>query len=184
MIKSVSGLAQVFRQAAKNYLTDGIILILLGIAMLIWPQTSLKVLCVLIGAVLVCMGALRTASFFSNRGNDRKAEDLISGAIMLVLGLAFIFRSTFFIGAFQFVTGILLLYGAFLMLTQAWMLRGQKGKLFTLSMVFGIATAVLAVIILLNPVAFASFITQLHGISLIVEGLSMVLVLRDIKAKR
>ena len=73
------------------------------------------------------------------------------------------------------------LYGAALMFAQAWMLRSFRGRDFTLALVCACVTLVLAVIILVDPVAFASFITQLHGIALIVEGLSMLLVLRKVK---
>ncbi len=165
----------------KNYMLDGILLILLGIAMLIWPNSSLKALCIIIGIALCVIGLVHVLGFFASKDATRSPQQLIGGILPLALGILLIAASGFFIGAFQFVCGLLLLYGAALMFAQAWMLRSVRGLDFTLALVFACVTLVLAVVILIDPVAFASFITQLHGISLIIEGLSMLLVLRKVK---
>lgn len=47
----------------KNYIFDGIFLTLLGIAMLVWPNDALKVLCYVSGGVFAVMGFVRLAFF-------------------------------------------------------------------------------------------------------------------------
>ncbi len=174
-------MASAHKSPFKSYFLDGVLLVLLGLAMLLWPGESLRVLCTGIGIALAALGLIKLIVFLAGRGGERSAGDLLVGLIQIALGAALILRADFFIGIFQIVTGVLLLYGSILMFVQAFLLRRTRGVLFVLALVFACVTAVLAVVILLNPVQFAAFITQLHGVSLIVEGAGMILVMRRVK---
>ena len=165
----------------RNYFFDGLLLILLGLAMLIWPLQALAVLCIVVGATLIVMGVIRGSAFFFTQGEDRTAANLLIGLAEIAAGVLLIVFRGFFIGMFQIITGVILLYGAALMLMQAGQLRAQKGPLFVWSLIFAAVTTLLAVLILTDPVAFAAFRTQLHGVSLMVEGLAMMIALRRVK---
>lgn len=167
------------RKLLRSYLLDGVLLIALGAAMLIWPESSLKALCVILGALAAVMGALRLAAYFVSKDGDRSAADLLSGVLQLILGVALIAASDFFITVFQYVVAICLAYGAILLFRQVLALRAAGGPTLILALVFAVLTAILAVVIFLNPAAFAAFMTQLEGVSLIVEGVGMILVLRQ-----
>ena len=162
----------------RSTLFDGLLLIVLGVVMLIWPLESLGFLCVVIGAVLVLMGLIRLILFGRKEKDERRVRDIPIGLLQIAGGIALIIRPDFFITVFQYVTGVLILYGAVLMFAQAVRLRREKGALFAASLAFACVTTLLAVIILVNPAAFASFMTQLHGVALIAEGLAMIIVLR------
>lgn len=166
----------------KSYIFDGILLMVLGLLLIVWPGGALNVLCILMGAAVAIMGILKMISFFRRSNSERLPSDLLIGVIMLVLGIALIVKADFFIEFFNVVLAIMLIYGAILMFAQAIMLKDEKGLMFILSLVFSVITLILAVIIFINPVGFASFMTQLRGISLMVEGLAMILVMRSMKS--
>ena len=48
-------------------------------------------------------------------------------------------------------------------------------------MFFGIAYLIFAVIILINPVQFANITTHIQGAALVIEGIGMIIVLRNLK---
>ena len=166
------------KKLLKSYLFDGLLLIALGIVMLVWPNTALKTVCIVAGAIVAVMGVIKIVAFFTNKSGERSAMDIVRGVVLLAVGIALMVASGFFIGVFQYVVGVILAYGAILMFVQAFMLRKEKGALMILSLVFAIITTVLAVVIFMNPTGFAAFMMQLEGISLIVEGLAMIIVLR------
>ncbi len=168
----------------KSYFFDGFLLIALGVVMIVWPKQSLSILCDIIGAVIIVMGLIKLITFFAGKKEEKEAKDLLVGIIQLALGTALIVKADFFITAFQIITAIILAYGAIVMLCHAIALRKIKGPMFVLSIIFGIITLVLAVIIFIDPAAFAEFKTQLHGISLIVEGLAMIIVLSKVKDEK
>lgn len=164
----------------KSYVFDGFLLIALGLVMLIWPEGSLKTICIVAGIIIGVMGLVRCIAFFVDKKKDQSPTDLLMGVILLAAGVALIVRSDIFINAFQYITGVILIYGAILMFAQAYTLRHEKGPMFVFSLVFSIITTALAIVILINPFSSAIFITRLHGIALIIEGLSMIGVLRKI----
>ena len=162
----------------NSYLFDGLLLVALGVIMLLWSGAPLKVLCNIVGIILIVMGAIKLAPFIANRDTDRKIAILCLGLFQLVAGVILIVKSNFFVSVFQYITAVLLLYGCILLFRQAYKLREQKGTMFTATIVFACVTLVLAIVMVVNPAALASFITQLNGVSLIVEGLAMIIVLR------
>lgn len=162
----------------NSYLFDGLLLIALGVVMLLWSGAPLKVLCNIIGIILIVIGAIKAISFIANKNNNRKITGLLIGLLQLAAGIILLVKSDFFVSFFQYVTAALLLYGCFLLFRQAYKLRAQKGTMFTASIVFACITLVLAVVMIVNPTALASFITQLNGVSLIIEGLAMIVALR------
>lgn len=170
---------QKIKDYLKSYIFDGVLLILLGAAMLIWPDGALKTLFIIIGAAVGIMGLVKIIMFFANSAG-RQPSDLVLAFAELAIGIAFIVKSDFFIEFFNIVLAIMLAYGAILMLAQAIITREHKGVFFVLSLVFAAITFVLAVIIFIDPAAFASFMVQLRGIALIIEGLAMIIVLHRV----
>jgi uncharacterized membrane protein HdeD (DUF308 family) len=161
----------------RSYFIDGLLLIALGLFMLIYPGDSLKIVCTVIGAVIAVMGVIKVITFFTN-GADKPWIDLGVAIVQVAVGVLLITRSNTFISAFNIIVGIVLLYGAITMLVGAICMAKATGITFVLSIVFAVITGILAVIILANPAGFASFIEQLRGIALIIEGVEMLLVLR------
>ena len=161
----------------RSFFLDGLFFIALGIAMLVWPSGALNALCVTIGVVIAVIGLLKIIGFISNKSGNRKGLSLFIGIIYIALGCSIIFNPDIFISILQYVIAVILLYGALLMFINAFQLRKVFGMMLIASIVFACLITLLAVIIIINPIAFASFITQLCGIGLIIEGFAMMLVL-------
>lgn len=160
---------------------DGILLIVLGLVMIIWPNESLKTLCIIIGAVLGIMGLIKIIVFFTKASEFRTAGEIIVGIIELAFGIALIAASGFFITVFQYIIGVILAYGAITMFINASNTSGLSKGMSTMSIIFGVLTALLALIIFFKPAAFASFMVQLEGVALMIEGIASIIVLRQMK---
>ena len=165
----------------KNYIFDGIIIALLGLAMLVWPNEALKVLCCVSGGSLAVMGFVRLALFLMSSKENKTISALIIAIFQLAIGIVLIIWADLFVRFFFIVTGLILAYGAILMFVRLIQLRRVKGPMFYFSMVFGIINLVFAVLVLINPEQFASFSTRLQGAALVIEGIGMIIVLRNLK---
>lgn len=161
-----------------NYIFDGILLILLGLAMIIWPDTALTILCYVTGGVLIVLGIIKGIIFFSNKGSDKVIPEILIGVTEIIFGVILIVMPWFFIEFFQIITGIVLIYGSILMFIQAYRLNAAKDKSYVVSLVLALITLVLAILILIDPQFFAQARTVIHGVSLIIEGFSMIIALR------
>lgn len=165
----------------RSFVFDGILLIALGLALAIWPDVALEIICVIIGAVIGVMGLIRCIIYFIVKDENSKASDLLLGILQICIGLAFIVARLFFIKSFFIIFGVMLIYGSLMLLIRAFLLRAVGGITFTTAIAFGLITLALGIIIFIQPAAFASFITVLEGISLVIEGLGMIVVLRKAK---
>ncbi len=168
------------KSVLKSTLFDGLLLIALGIVVIIWPDGAFKTLCIVIGVIIAAMGLIRGIVYFVNKNGDHSAWDPFLGIVQIAIGVALIVTADFFVKWFFIIAGVLLLYGALMMFIQAIRLRGNL-KLLVLAIVFGCLTLALGVIILLNPASFANFIAILQGISLIIEGIGMIIVSATMK---
>ena len=159
----------------RSILFDGLLLTALGVVVIIWPETALKIFCIISGAVIAAMGLIRCIVFFVNKNGDHTAWDLILGIIQIALGVVLIIARESIIKSFFILSGILLLYGALMMIIQGIMLRKDK-KALVACIIFAVIMIALGVIVLINPASFAKFVTRLQGASLVVEGIGMIIV--------
>lgn len=63
------------------------------------------------------------------------------------------------------------------MIIRAIRIRNGSKNAFILSLVLGLVTLVLAVVIFLHPALIANILMQLTGIALIIEGLALLIVM-------
>ena len=165
----------------KSYLIIGLVFVALGVIMLIWPDKSLKILCIVLGVLFAIVGLVMVMTYILSKRDDAHSFILLSGLIQIALGIALMAKPEFFIEVFQIFIGIIMLYGCVLMFIHAYQLKNVKGPIYWLSIIFATITLALSVIMLINPKAFASFIVQLEGVALVVEGLSMIICLHDMR---
>ena len=152
---------------------DEILLILLGFALLIWPNATLSLVFRVVGIVILIMGIIRTAGYVKNK-NEVRTKDLIIGIIELILGLILIIAPSVFITIGPLCAAVLIGYYAIVSLVKGinTLRAGIKGGI--AAVVISAIALILAIIILFHPVSFASFLMRLIGIALIIAGISMV----------
>ncbi len=164
--------------ALKNYIVDAILLIALGLVMLIWPQYSLKIIFTCVGVGLIVTGLIKGIVFFTKKDKqERSVPDLLIGILQIAVGIFAIVKAEFLAAHFPIVAAILLAYGAVAMIVRAIRIRNGNKNAFILSLVLGLVTLVLAVVIFLHPALIANILMQLTGIALIIEGLALLIVM-------
>ncbi len=154
---------------------DAILLVILGVILLIKPGTAIDVIFKVVGIMLIAMGAVKIITFFAKKDKEeRSVASLIVGILQATVGIFILIKPAVVIAIWYKAAAILIAYGAIMSL-----IRGIKqknnysGAIATL--VLSAITLVLAVIVFIKPVAFASFYSQLVGISFIVEGVTLLL---------
>jgi uncharacterized membrane protein HdeD (DUF308 family) len=125
-------------------LTYGIVTLVLGIILLVWPDASVTVLAVLLAIQLIVAGVLRIVQAISTDRLEGAARALIglSGGLALIVGLLIlrdplqsVLVVTMILGAFWIISGVIEILGAFMGVERegrGWALLGGA-----LSIVFG-----------------------------------------------
>lgn len=172
-------MSNALKKLLSSYIFDGFLLVAIGVVMLLTPENSYDLFCYTIGGVAALLGLIKIIIYVVNKKGERKALNLLIGVFLFAFGLALVIKPSFFVTAFQVITGIILAYGAILMLIHAYKLRKVKGTMFIMSLVFAGLTTVFAIIVFIDPFT-TDFRVQCHAIALIVEGLAMITVLHQI----
>ena len=164
--------------ALKSYIFDGLVLIALGICIIRWPEAFLNTLFIVLGAAVILIGVVKAIIFFATE--EKNVGDILLGVVLIALGVLLIVKREFFTTAFQYVIGVLLIYGSALLFVRAFGMA-ERGVKFKTAIAFAILTLLLAVIIFINPGFLSGVIMFIYGASLILEGLAMILILRATK---
>ena len=172
-------MSEKIKTAIKNHGLDGILLIVAGLIMLLWPEASLRILCIVMGIILIIIGAINLLSYFFNKYAEVKKDTLIYSSAAVVLGILMIVLSRFFVSVFLVIVGLVLLFGCFMLFRRAYQLRDVKDKDFVVSLVLGIVILILGVVMIINPVGTGSFVVRLIGIALIIMGIAALFTFRN-----
>lgn len=167
------------KETAVKYRLNGIILILVGLFMLLWPEASLKILCIAVGVILIITGVVKLVHYYQTKPLNPEQKELILGIVFLVLGILLIVISRFFVSVFLILAGIALVIGCVLMFLKAWQTHKEKGPEFMLSLVIGILILVLGIVMIINPVGTAAFVIQICGVALMIMGLAAVFMKKE-----
>lgn len=167
-------MSEKIKEVMDKTIVDEFLLILLGLALLIWPNATLHLVFRVVGIVVLIMGAIRVAAYVKNK-EEVLMKDLIIGIVMLILGLILIIAPQIFISIGPICAAVLIGYGAIVSLIKGiqTVRAGVKGGI--IAVVISIIALILAIIILFHPVGFANFLVRLIGIAMIIAGIAMAI---------
>lgn len=157
-----------FLKGAKKFsLYSGVIAMIMGVILLVFPSVTVNVICYIIGIALIAVGVVLVISFISNHSSVLSALAIVPGALAIVFGIVLCAKSEFFISIIQFLIGLFLVVKgigdifksvSIKLLMPGWWLSAVTAVLVTIA----------GLLIIFNPFHSAVIITRLIGISFIV----------------
>lgn len=163
--KSSGGFRMSFSLAAVVYL-------LLGLFMILAPNTSRKLLCTLVGAGILVYGLLSIVPFALSRGEKRFTFDLLIGVCALAFGLFSLINRTFLMDFLFTALGVVVCVTSICGISRALNLRYFGFARWWAPMCANLATLVLALCIVFFPGFFGNMLMMVVGIILVVEAVS------------
>lgn len=163
--KSSGGFRMSFSFAAVVYL-------LLGLFMLLAPNTSRKLLCTLVGAGILIYGLLDIVPFALSRGEKRFTLDLLIGVCALAFGLFSLINRTFLMDFLFTALGVVVCVTSICGISRALNLRYFGFARWWAPLCANLATLVLALCIVFFPGFFGNMLMMVAGIILVVEAVS------------
>ncbi len=157
------------RAAWQTVLVTGVLSVILGVVILVWPDKTLLVAGILFGIYLVVAGVLQlVAAFGATRSTGMRVLYFISGVLSIIIGI-FCFRDE--------LASILLLG---LWIGIGWLFRGVALLVAAISDpelpgrgwqgFFGVITTIAGIVLIVWPVTSVATLTLVAGIWLIVLG--------------
>lgn len=179
-------MAEFLKGLKANYTVSAMLCAALGLVLLIWPGTATRIVCMLLGGVLLAYGGFQAVICLTNRERTFFSQGmLIFGIVVAVVGLWILLRPEMIIMAVPLIIGVLILIHGVHNVIQALELQKESYDKWWVALLFGILTVVFGGMLVYNPFGAAETAVRIIGVSLIYDGVSDIWILsRVFKVKR
>ena len=174
-------LAALQRRARNGLVIQGVLALLIGVIMVIWPGASLQVFAWLMAAWLIVNGILGLGAWLRGRTTGGRGGgamafagilSLILGIIVLLLPETAVFAIVLFIAFWALVLGLMQIFGALAF-------RRMGARSWWVMLISGIAGLAIGLVLIINPAAGAVSLLWLIAAFLMLAGvIAIVLGLR------
>ena len=155
----------------------GILTVIVGIALIIYPDTAARTICMILAAVLGVAGITSIIIYAATKEKDASMTmTLITGIIETACGVIIALNLDVFISFIGIIFGIVILVHGANDLGQAIGIKRMGFDAGKMTIFSGIISILLAILIFANPFGTASALMMVIGISLIIDGITEVLI--------
>lgn len=174
------------RTAKIGYMIVAMALCILGIHLIIIPEFSVTVLGVICEIIFIVFGIVKLIGYFSKDLFRLVFQhDLISGILLIVLGIVMLVRPGGFISFICITLGLLILADALCKIKIAWEARSFGIRLWWLIFACAVTAGLGGVLLMLRPGENTYVLMFLLGITLLFEGiLNLCTVMTSVKIIR
>ncbi len=152
-----------FSDNVFNVIIGGIFAIV-GLFVLLFPDTSLMTVCYVLGTATLIGGIIRTVRYVkAKKEGTPNIIDIISGIVLLSVAFMLLLHPKFLLSVLPFILGVaIVIYGVSAFFS-------GKGGLF--SKIFAVIIGIYGISLILNPFKGATSITSMVGFGLLVFGI-------------
>lgn len=167
-----------------NRVVTAVIMILLGLVHIIWPETSLLVMCKIGGALLALTGLAAIVIYLFNRDKSLVLLlSLIGGTIVGIMGLWLFINPNYLISLFPSILGVIIFISGIVDIMDSFSIFRRRRQSSVLSLVLGIITTALGILIFMNPFKTVIVIIRVIGAVLIFDGITNLIVFAHVAGK-
>ncbi len=160
-----------FKSIKKELFVLGILSIAIGAVMVIYPDTVSKVICYVIGALLVVSGGFVLLSMLVQKGAKPFTLRVIAAAMAMAVGFLFIFGADFVFDILWVFIGIGIIMNSYFKTQYAYELKFSGSPKWGINLVLSMISLALGIILILEREAAQNTMIRLTGIFLAVDGL-------------
>ena len=182
LLKTIKGIRLNASLAALAYLILGVVLLLL-------PNTSKRVLCTLVGIGVTAYGLFSILGFLLDRETDGLSVELVIGVAALAFGLFSLLNSSFLMDFLIISLGLVIAVSSVSSIKRALNLKNFGYSYWWVSLAVAVVTLVVALTFVFCPGVYGDLLMRIIGSILIVESIGDLLTIhrlsklaKDVKA--
>ena len=155
--------------SSSPYFT-GILAILLGLVMAIWPGDSVKFTVKILGWFLVLMGGVPIIISLM-----KKIPISFFSVATFILGIIILCFQHFFISIFMWIFGIMLILGAIQQFNIMTIAKKSGANIGFINMIYPAILLLAGVLVLINPFSTMEAVMIFFGVSIIFYGITIII---------
>lgn len=168
----------------SNKLFTGILFLLIGIALIVMPDTAINVALKVIGVLILIACVFRIIDFFKGEKGFASVLGLLFTLVLIVLGVICIITPGWLLNILYIVFGVLLILEGLSSLINSFAVLRKNGFVWIPFAIIAILVIILGVVIILNPSFITKWVYLIIGIVLAISGLVDIITFFAGKKKR
>lgn len=151
----------------KNDRIAGMIMLIIGIILLVWPGATLSAFSRFLGCIMLIVGV---AEVIMGIKGTRPPANTAWGTVAAILGVLFIWHPQVLLAVLPVVIGIVVAAAGVMLLVRV--ITGRmEGTAATMQLIGGAITLVVGLILIFHPIAAVKFLMVIVGVVLIYYGI-------------
>lgn len=166
-----------FKEIKFNTMVMSIVYIILGLILLIFPDTTARTICYVAGGAIIALGVITIFSYMAREIRIRYYQnDFALGLLEVLAGIFFIWKSDLIISLIPFLFGFIVMISGFIKLQQALDIKMMGISSWYTILIVGIINVIFGLILLINPFEAAGVLFMLIGAGLLFSGISDIII--------
>ena len=155
---------------------SAIFCIALGVALIVWPEQSRRIICYVIGGLVTAYGIYSIIMYFADKASpDGMQFGLAVGSACVLIGSFLLIRAELVMQALEMIIGVAVIIDSVIRMQIALNIRRIGGTFFKPMLICALFTLAVGALLLFNPFATLQAATIVCGVSLAVDGLLTLL---------
>ena len=162
-----------FEKIKSHFTWLSIAYVIMGLILLLWPATSMLVICRGFGVVLLLFGVIKLAiNGWASRNEWVAYSEVSSCVIAALLGLLLLIRPQMFIAILPMLLGMLITVDGVMRLQSVLALRRARYGRWWLALISAAVTLMLGVLLMINPFEGMAMAVAVMGAFLLADGIA------------
>lgn len=155
----------------KNYIVNAVIMVVLGLVLVIWPDFLGEMLCYLLGGALILMGAIQLVGFLrGERLGLYNKFNMLMGIVLVLLGLWICTQPHIVLSIIPVVVGIIVLLHGLMDIQYTLDIKRTGNTKWWIALIAAIVTFVFGLVLVFNPFAAYETVMILLGVAMLYDG--------------
>lgn len=152
-------------------LITALVLLLLGLVLVIWPEQSVLWLCYAAGTAGILYGLIRLTVEWCSTKNIGMRSAYVTSVLALLIGILFVVKAKQIVALICTLAGIIITFDAFLKLEAAFRMKSFSVPGWRAYLIVALSLIALGLVLIFDPFKGAKFIVIVSGALLVAEAL-------------
>lgn len=162
----------ILHEQRRSSIAAAVVTILLGLTLVWWPNSSVRLLCILLGFAVFVTGIIYLLGWVARRRESYPIVLLLPGVVLCAIGVWLMTTPEFVVILNQYIFGAILIFHGVVDLQGGVALMKQGCSRWWLDLALGALTVALGALVLVNPFGTFGALVMLIGGALIFDGAS------------
>lgn len=164
---------QFFRHFRFSMFGAALLCVLLGIALLLWPNVSQSVFCYAFGGLLVISGLFQIAAYLVGTQKGLMQKIMFAGGLIaIVAGVWVLLSPDKVLQLTVVVVGVVMIYHGVMDVKYSYDLKRCESRYWVVALICGLITCGIGVLLLVNPFASMDTLFIIVAIGFLFDGVS------------